>query len=75
MTDPAEHFEEFEELWGASRSRAESMPEWSELTLEEMKVRSSKVRRDLEAYSRENPMGNRMGGGLYGSPSTSNEAG
>lgn len=71
----ADHFDEFEKLWGASLARAESTPDWNDLTLQEQQERSSEFRREMDRYGEQDPLGERMEGGLYSSPRNSKRAG
>jgi hypothetical protein len=75
MMNSMDKSKEFEALWDASLARSEGTPDWYSLTLEQQKALSSKFRRDMNTYGGENPMGNRMDSGLYGSPPSSKEAG
>ena len=75
MTDPVDRSGEFEALWDASLARAQDAPQWPDLTLEEQKTLSARFRRALEKYGREKQTGNRMEGGAYASPKSSNGAG
>lgn len=70
-----DQFTEFEELWDASLARAADTPSWNEMTLREQQKRSSEFRREMNRYGEQDPLGERMEGGLYGSPKNSNRAG
>lgn len=73
--DPAERFEEFEELWDASLARAADTPGWNEMTLPEQQRRSSEFRKEMDRYGEQDPLRVRMENGLYDSPKNSNRAG
>lgn len=72
MTDPGA---EFDALLASSVERAAGTPGWTELDLETQKARSSRFRREMERYGRENPLGGRTETGLYALPPSSREAG
>lgn len=68
--------EEFDDLWRESESRAGQNPDWSEMTLLEQQQASSRFRKEMGQYGNEDPTAeNRMGSGLYGSPTSSRSPG